>query len=76
MAHTLPSRATTNPIPTHQIIQTKVGAQFRWDMLEPNSPAAMTSPSRKTDAALMANTVKGFISASLNNGELNRLYRQ
>ena len=76
MAQMLPTRATANPMPTHQIIQTKVGAQLRWDRLEPNSPVAMISPSRKTDAAFMAKTVTGLAVRSLMTGELNRLCRQ
>ncbi len=75
-AHRFPINATTKPIPTHQMTQTKVGEKFREGVWLPKSPVAMTKPNRKTDSSLIGASSNGLAMISRNHRRRNRLYRQ
>ena len=50
-AQRLPSKDTTKPMPTHQIIQTKVGVKLSTGRSDPKSPVAMTRKKSSKEAS-------------------------
>ena len=58
----LPTSAVIYPMPTHQIIHTKVGAKLSMGSLTPNNPATTTSEKTATDRIPIA-----ALSAELDN---------
>ena len=72
--HRLPSSADTYPIPTHQTIQTNVGAKFSTGLLMPNNPVATTSRKTATPTSLRATKSALFRRSAPNTGTASKLY--
>ena len=71
----MPSSAATKPIPTHQIIQTKVGAKFASGFSLPNSAVASVSSSIATAAARMGSSSARLPSARPSAGTASKFRR-
>ncbi len=63
-------------MPTHQMIQTKVGLKLRIELESPPNPAATTRPNRNTDRSLTGRSVTEDVRAIRDQRVPIRLSRQ